>query len=328
MPPPDPCSIHCAWCSPRGAPLRTVVTTSLDAPITAIAVKDKTLCFATNPATTPGEIRSMPIAGGDSTVLVSSVSVREMLVAGSWLYYTASIGGNQSLLSRIPVSGGPRVDIIRGEISYLTFADSWVYYGWSGGASDSIERTHIDTLDRSNVVDVKGRLSGLMVDVQQTLKQVYWTANDNGGGFFAHNLVNDNETTLHTSLEPITSPLIVGSFGFFVEGIATPDTCRSRIRMAGTAPSTWATMDYSPGTTGINATRLAFHALDLYWLSVGIHGAVLRARAAPFSEAEKMPQIVASEQRSASGLVLTATDVFWIARSDATTEVRTVPTMP
>ena len=327
MPPPDPCSIKCAWCSPRGALLRTVVTTSLDEPITAIAVKDQTLFFATNPVTTPGEIRSMPIAGGDSTVLVPSVSVREMVVVGAWLYYTWSIGGNQSLLSRIPVSGGLRVDITRGEISYLTFADSWVYYGWSGGASDSIERTHIDTLESSKVVDVKGRLSGLTVNLQAVLKQVYWTANDNGGGFFAHDLVNDNETTLHTSVEPISSPVVNGGLGLFVEGIATPDTCRSAIRMAWIS-SPRPAMNYSPGTTGINATRLAMGQPYLYWLSVGIHGAVLRGIPVPVTEADKKPEIVASEQRSASGLVVTGTDVFWIVRSDATSEVRTTPTMP
>ena len=102
------CAISCgaAACPVRDGQPRVLVTSPTDHQIMGLAVNADTLFWGTYPNQTQGEIRSMPLAGGPSTLLASNVIVSELYLDGATLYYvTNDRTGNASLLA-IPATGG------------------------------------------------------------------------------------------------------------------------------------------------------------------------------------------------------------------------------
>jgi hypothetical protein len=75
----------------------------------------------------------------------------------------------------------------------------------------------------------------------------------------------------------------------------------------------------SPGSSGVDVMRLVRDDTHVYWASHSAQGAVLRTRKG------ETPEILAADQQSTSGLVLSSTEVYWIARAGTVYEVRTVP---
>jgi hypothetical protein len=125
-------------------------------------------------------------------------------------------------------------------------------------------------------------------------------------------------TTLASTSEPITSPVVDSADIDYVEGISTPMTCRSRVMAIAKAGGTNA-RQISPGSSGVDVVNLVRDDTHVYWASNSARGAILRTRKG------ETPEILAADQQSASGLVLSSTDVYWIARAGTSYEVRTVP---
>ena len=79
------CAISCgpAACPVRDGQPRVLVTSPNDHQLIGLAVNADTLFWGTYPNQPQGEIRSMPLAGGPSTLLASNVIVGELYLDGS-----------------------------------------------------------------------------------------------------------------------------------------------------------------------------------------------------------------------------------------------------
>jgi hypothetical protein len=131
-------------------------------------------------------------------------------------------------------------------------------------------------------------------------------------------LAGGDTTTLRSSTAPITFPIVDGDDIDFVEGINTPDVCQSSIWSVAKGGGTPRLL--TPGTSGIDAGRLARDATHLYWGRGSHQGAILR------TVKGQTPEIMAVNQANASWVVAVgATDVYWIASSGSGDEVRAVP---
>jgi hypothetical protein len=150
-------------------------------------------------------------------------------------------------------------------------------------------------------------------------ENIYWaTYSAKGSALFRSPLRSGIGTTLASSMVPITRPISDGVDIAFVEGISTPDTCRSAV-MSVPKSDAAPTKRISPGTSGVDVMGLARDDTHLYWSSTGVHGAVLRAQKG------QTPEIIAADQQNASPPVLRPRDVYWIARNASMYVVRTVP---
>ena len=196
------CAISCgpAACPVRDGQPRVLVTSPTDHQLVGLAVNADTLFWGTYPNQTPGEIRSMPLAGGPSTLLASDVIVSELYLDGSTLYYvTNDRTGNGSLLA-IPVTGGtPRMVATGARIAWLTSDASSIYFA----QGNQIMRADRSGSGVTPVVGAAGTLWGFAVDEAN----VYWASYSNGGTLSRRGLAGGNTTTLHTSSAPLTFPI-------------------------------------------------------------------------------------------------------------------------
>jgi hypothetical protein len=309
------CAISCgpAACPVRDGQPRVLVSSPLNHQLMGLAVNADTLFWGTYPNQTLGEIRSMPLAGGPSTLLASDVIVSELYLDGSTLYYvTNDRTGNTSLLA-IPVTGGtPRMVATGSRIAWITSDASSIYFA---------QGNQIVRADRSGsgvvpVVGAAGTLWGFAVDETS----VYWATYSNGGALSRRALPGGNITTLHTSSAPITFPITDGDDIVYVEGTNTPATCQSAIWAIAKA-GTGTPRLISPGTSGVDVRQPVRDGDTLYWASNSRRGALLRM------VKEQTPEILATEQVNITRPVVGPADLYWIASGSGLTtyEVRTLP---
>jgi hypothetical protein len=308
-------------CPVRAGEPRVLVTSPAGQQLYALAVSADTLYWGTYPSSGAGEIRSMPLAGGPSTLLAENVAVMELFLDGSTLYYVTSDRSGTYGLFAVPATGGTSRMIATAKtagMGYLRSDDSGIYFGESASSTSSAPgASRIMRVDRAGsgvapVAPVAGTLWGFAVDDMN----VYWASYWNGGTLYRRSLAGGDTTTLRASSAPITSPVIDGDDIVFVEGISTPDVCQSAIWSVPKAGG--ALRLISPGTSGIDVWRPVRDDTRLYWGRSGRAGTVLRAVKG------QTPEILAVDQRSVGALVLGLTDVYWIAGSDSGYEVRTV----
>jgi hypothetical protein len=194
-------------------------------------------------------------------------------------------------------------------IMYVLPTPAGIYFGKGGsGVLHQVVRTGRDGVGAKSVISLFGTLWGFALDDLN----VYVADYDYRGLIVRGPLIGGSTGTLTTSPEPITSPILDGQDIIFVEGVSSPDTCRSAVMSLSGGR-------ISPGTSGIDVMGLVRDDSHIYWSSTGVRGAVLRVRKG------QTPEIIAADQQSASPPVLSPTDVYWIARAGATYEVRTVP---
>ena len=314
------CSIDCGTvpCPVRCAAPRLLIGMAFDQQITAIAASANALYVGTRPVVGSGTIYSMPIAGGAPTVLTAGVQVRELSLDGDTLYYVSGAGGLSGVALRaIRTAGGAPIELYQAlEITDVTPDPSGVYFTaqYSGRPSEIV---HVDR-DGTNARRVvsNNNIAGFALDDEN----IYVTGSTTNGGFlFRTPLRSGTGTTLVSSMDPITRPVVDGSDIVFVQGISTPDTCRSAVMMIPKSGAAQGATRLSPGTSGVDVMGVVRDDTHLYWSSSGLHGAVLRARKG------QIPEIIAAEQQSASKPVLGPKDVYWIARAGSNYEVRTVP---
>jgi hypothetical protein len=175
------CAISCGpvACPVRDGQPRVLVTSPNDNQLMGLAVNADTLFWGAVARSTPpnppqGEIRSMPLAGGPSTLLASNVIVSELYLDGSTLYYvTNDRTGNASLLA-MPVTGGiSRMVATGSRIAWITSDASSIYFA----QGNEIVRTDRSGSGVVPVVGAVGTLWGFAVDESN----VYWASYSNGG---------------------------------------------------------------------------------------------------------------------------------------------------
>jgi hypothetical protein len=321
----DPCVITCGAnpCPVRAGEPRVVVTSPFEKQILAIAVSADTLYWGTYPNQTEGEIRSMPLAGGPSKLLAQNVIVSDLYLDGSTLYYVTNDRAGGASLAVVAAAGGiPQVIAKGAGFGSLTSDASGIYFGVRATSTSAAPgASRIMRVDRAGtgvtpVVEVTGTLWGFAVDDTN----VYWAAYWNGGALSRRSLAGGDTTTLRASSAPITSPVVDGEDLLFVEGISTPDVCQSaiwsvpKIGAGGVAPRL-----ISPGTSGIDVFRPVRDGTHLYWARSSRQGAILR------TVKGQTPELLAADQRSVGALTLGPTDVYWIAGTGSSYEVRTLP---
>ena len=154
-----------------------LVTSPFNQQLMGLAVNADTLFWGTYPNQTQGEIRSMPLAGGPSTLLVSNVIVSELYLDGATLYYvTNDRTGNAALLA-IPVTGGTSRMVATGSrIAWITSDASGIYFA----QGNQIVRADRSGSGVTPVVGAAGTLWGFAVDETN----VYWASYSNGGALF------------------------------------------------------------------------------------------------------------------------------------------------
>jgi hypothetical protein len=310
------CGISCgpSACPTQNGQPRVLVTSPQNQQLMALAVNDDTLFWGTYPNQTPGEIRSMPLAGGPSTLLADNVIVSELHLDGATLYYVTNDRTGIATLAAIPATGGTSRTIASGSrLWYVTSNASGVFFA-QGNAVMRADRTGSGV---ASVVAVNGTLWGYAVDETN----VYWAAYSNGGGLYRRALTGGDTTTLRTSSAPITFPIVDGDDIDFIEGTNTPDTCASAIWSLSKAAGTGAAPRLlSPGTSGIDVARVVRDGTTLYWATASRHGAVLRMVRG------QTPEILAPEQSNVGPPVVGAADIYWIASgSGGGYELRTLP---
>lgn len=311
------CPLSCGAeaCSFRVGEPRTIVTSPYDQQIMALAVNADTLFWGTYPNQSQmGEIRSMPLAGGPSTLLVSNVRVSNLYLDGSTLYYVTSGFSASYALFAVPVTGGtPRMIAAGAQIQWITSDASYIYFVQGG-----IMRADRAGSGVTSVVAPMGTVWGFAVDATN----IYWAAYSNGGTLYRRALAGGDVTAMHTSTQPITFPIIDGDDIDFVEGINTPDTCMSTVWAIAKAGGT--PRQISPGTSGTDVSLIARDGPYLYWSRASIDGYVLR------TVKGQRPEVLAMGQDNVTPVVVGATDIFWIAGPSRTAfqseyEVRTLP---
>jgi hypothetical protein len=311
----DPCVISCGpvACPVRAGQPRVLVTSPVDQ-IGAIAVGADTLYWGTYPSVAMGEIRSMPLAGGPSKRLVDNVVVTELYLDGATLYYVTSNRRGTYSLFAVPATGGTSQLIATGvEIRSLTADASGIYFGQGGPGIYGITRVDRSGSGMTTIVAGAGTLWGFAVDETN----IYWALYANGGALYRRSLAGGELTMLRASSTPITSPVADGDEIVFVEGISTPDTCRSSLwSIAKTGAG--APRLISPGTSGIDVWRPVRDDTHLYWGRSSRAGAILR------TVKGQTPELLAIDQLSVGPLIVGPTDVYWISGTGSAFEVRTV----
>jgi len=288
----------------------------------ALAVSSDTLYYGTYPNQSLGEIRAVPLAGGTSRLLVSDVMVRSLHLEGATLYYVhMPRGGAAANLASVSVAGGASTLLASGqELRYLAFDASGIYFSdqASGQSTGRILHTDRNGSPPTVSVNLTGNLWGFDIDDAN----IYWAEYANGGVLQRRSLSGGDATTLRTSTEAITIPVIDGADIDYVEGTSTPDTCRSRVmavaKAGGSAPQ-----QISPGSSGVDVMEVVRDDTHIYWASSSSKGAIFRTQKGQTAD------ILAADQLNPAGLIVGATDVYWISRSGISQsdvyEVRTVP---
>jgi len=314
------CGISCgpSACPVRDGQPRVVATSPQNYQLMALAVNADTLFWGTYPNQTLGEVRSMPLAGGPSTLLAANVIVSQLHLDGSTLYYVTNDRSGGSSLLAIPATGGTPRTIATGsqigsQIAYVTSNASGVYFA----QNNVIMRVDPAGAVNTPVAGPTGVVWGFAVDETN----VYWAAYANGGALYRRALTGGDTTTMRTSTAPITFPTVDGDDIDFIEGTNTPATCASAIwaiAKVGGAPRL-----ISPGTSGIDVARVVRDGTTLYWASNSPHGAVLRMIR---GQTPETPEILAAEQVNVGAPVVGATDIYWIASAPGGSyEIRTLP---
>jgi hypothetical protein len=313
----DPCATFCGTvpCPARAGQPRVLVTSPFDHQIGAIAVSAETIYWGTYPNQTSGEVRSMPLAGGPSTLLVENVIVSDMLLDGSTLYYVANDRSGMAALFALPVTGGTSRIIATGSgIGFVTSDASGIYFAQKSGGGYRIVRADRAGSGVTPLLEVMGTLWGFVIEETN----IYWASYSNGGGLYRRSLAGGDTTTLRISGSPITSPVSDGADIDFVEGISTPATCQSAIwsiaKAGGGTPRL-----LSPGTSGNDVWRPVRDEGHLYWAKSNPHGEILR------TVRGQTPEILAADQSGVGQVILGPTDVYWIAGTGSAYEVRTLP---
>ena len=297
-------------CAARAGQPRVLVTSPHDHQIGAIAVGGDTLYWGTLPSQLPGELRSMPLAGGPSTLLAANVVVSDLYLDGSTLYYVNNDRFGGSALVAIPATGGTFRVVATGEqISQITSDASGIYFGQGG-----VMRADRAGSSVTPVVTSTAPFWGFAVDETN----VYWASYANGGALYRRALAGGDTTTLRVSSRPITHPIVVGDDIYFVEGIV--DTCDSAV-WAVSKTAGGAARLISPGTSGTGAWRLVRDGGDVYWGRSAPQGALLR------TVKGQTPEILVADQLNVASVFVGVTDVYWIATTSdfSTYEVRSLP---
>ena len=188
----------------------------------ALAVNADTIFWGTYPNQTQGEIRSMPLTGGPSTLLAANVIVQELYLDGSTLYYVTTDRTGKASLFAVAATGGTSRAIATGSRVGSVTSDASSIYFVNG---TSIMRTDRAGSTATPVVQVTGTPWGFAVDATN----VYWASYSNGGALYRRALAGGDTATLRASTAPITHPIVDGDDIDFVEGINTPDTCQSAV---------------------------------------------------------------------------------------------------
>lgn len=199
------------------------------------------------------------------------------------------------------------------QISGITSDASYIYF-----AAGSIMRADRTGSKVTTLVAVTDPLWGFAVDATD----VYWATYSNGGTLSRRALAGGDVTKLRTSTQPITFPIVDGDDIDFVEGINTPDTCRSAVWSI--AKSGGTPRQVSPGMTGTDVSLVTRDGSYLYWSRVSYPGYVLR------TVKGQTPEILAMGQDNLTPVVVGAADIFWIVGPTPTVpgsgyEVRTLP---
>jgi hypothetical protein len=217
-------------------------------------------------------------------------------------------------LFAVPATGGtPRMIAAGSQIQWITSDASYIYFVQGG-----IMRADRAGSNVTSVVAPMGTTWGFAVDATN----VYWAAYSNGGALYRRALAGGDVTTLRTSSQPITFPIVDGDDIDFVEGINTPDTCRSTVWSIAKAGGT--PRQISPGMSGTDVSLVARDGLYLYWSRASIPGYVLR------TVKGQTPEILAMGQDNVTPVVVGPTDIYWIVGPSRSVpqsgyEVRTLP---
>jgi hypothetical protein len=299
-------------CARLDAPWRTVVThPDTSSSISAFAIGSDYLYFGTSVSSSPapGEIDRVALSGGAKTVLASNVQVRELLLDGDSLYYVDNISrGETSSLRVIPTSGGPHETIASdSRLSNVRIDANYIYYSTSDafGSARIMRVTRQGLMSPPEVVVESRTPWGFEIDADA----LYWTQYDNGGTLFRRALAGGPTTTLATSTQSITTPVLHGEYVYFFYG-GTPAVCVGAVLRV---PRTGGLVEQiSPGNTGVASLfgGLAVDEAYVYWAQLWGNGDdwILRAPIAGGN-----PEFLETTQRLGGGITATATDIYWAA---------------
>jgi hypothetical protein len=316
------CAIACGAvpCATRSVPSRTLLSSPTDRQILGIAADATTVYFSTcSRSGVEADLRSLPLAGGAPSVLVTTnVIVENLHVDGATLYYvTTSLDPDDPYtLFSIPITGGSPRAIAKGvAMADIVLAPGVIYFSLEQAGRGTVQRVARDGSNLTTILETTDALGGFAVDDTQ----IYWTTNANGGTLSSRALGGGPVKTLRTSTSSLSAPLVDGENLHYVEGTNTPATCRSVIM---SIPKTGGEpRRVSPGTSGIDTSKLTADGNHLYWISQSPMGAVLRAVPG------ETPTILAAGQLSRL-LALSSTHLYWVAFSNAAYEVRMAPKSP
>jgi hypothetical protein len=309
-------------CRVVGGVPQTLVTSPFEQQIVALAPGAQDLYYGTlsNSALPPsnghnGEVRRIPLGGGASTLLVSGVQATDLLLDGDSLYYVDRADGNgNDTLWALPISGGTprrlaadqRIVNIRVDASSIYFQASVA----SGvGRVIRVPRVSIDTGIYEVVAETLHPWGFAIDDVN-----VYWTRYENGGTLFRRPLAGGMTATLVTSNEAITQPMVAGDHVYYLTG-GTPGVCQGAVMRV---PKTGGMVEqFSPGNTGAASSLGSFVADDdfVYW-SQAWYASDRLLRGLKRGDSAG-PQIVGGEQLGLGRVAVTATHIYWTARSSS-----------
>jgi len=283
--------------------------------IAALAPGDQDLYYGTYSNSSNGEVRRIPLGGGASTLLVSGVQVRELHLEGDALYYVDTPNsGVSSTLSALPTAGGkPQFVVADERMTNVRIDASNIYFqasnAWGAGRVVRLPRTSGDASAPEVVVETIHPW-GFAIDGAN----LYWTKYDAGGTLFRRPLTGGTTTTLAASTDPITDPTVAGDYVYFFSG-GTPGVCQGAVmRVLKTGGMV---EQFSPGNTGA-ASSLGGLVVDdafVYWSQAWYASdRIMRGWQRGGSSGT---EVVAGAQLSLGHVAVTATHIYWTARSSA-----------
>jgi hypothetical protein len=305
----------------------TVLASSgFDQQIVALAAGDQDLYYGTLSNSTAGQIRRIPIGGGDSTLLVSGVQVGELLLDADSLYYVATSNSlGPYTLWMLPIAGGmPQIIATDERLTQLHVDASSIYYqarsSTGAGRIARVAKASMDASTPETVVETQNPWGFAIDDAS-----VYWARYDAaaGGMLFRRSLVGGTTTTIAKSTEPIVEPMVHGDYVYFFYG-ATPGVCRGAVMRV--LKTGGVVEQVSFGNTGAASAVGAVPADDTYvywgqfWYATD---RILRVSQQPD---DRGPEVVVDNQLNLGPFILTPTHLYWTARSSSSGpyEIRSV----